>query len=604
MAARDDDVLKLTTRVSESVCDYIGVELDGAMERTKLVDKVMLAIHTKYDAMIAESKSVVQFSARMKESEAMFHDRMLAIDEVDEELTELEDMIQQLELYAGRIYDKFTMATTPFPTRYVFFCVLLALLRPVPLLRNSLIALHTHRFSCTERLLGTHFSAQRRHLTRTPRATGNGRTILSYTYMNSCKSYAKPYTVHEPDICAFGCMAAAVLQSRDLLTAILLFQHGLHGSLTPLLSLTPPTIDDLESLDTNTLDDIDAVLAPWYTNHALSRMDALYFSHHVCGLVLLHAVYTNRVSVVVSLTRHQHGEEDDDAGTGDAWRGLLLMDLAAYRGHLLIVKLLHDLGHDGCTSEAMDWAATHGHFDVVEFLHMHRKEGCTSYAMSGAAANGHAHIVEFLHVHRHEGCFPWALDAAATAGHESIVRFLHVHRDDGASPAAMNGAAVNGHASIVVFLHEQRKEGCTMQAMNGAAERGHLAIVQYLHAHRSEGCSKHAMNGAAARGHLDVVQWLHEHRSEGCSMDAMDRAAANGHVHVLAWLHTHRVEGCSALALNNAAQHGHLDVVQWLVVNRTEGCVEWALRGAKTHGQIHVAAWLAQHGGKDATEEK
>ncbi|ETV86865.1 hypothetical protein H257_01910 [Aphanomyces astaci] len=102
-ASRELDVQKLTSRVSESVCEYIGVELEGAMERTKLVDKVMHAIHDKFDEMAAESATVAEFSVRMKESEVLFHDRMAAIDEVDEELTELEDMIHQLELYAERI---------------------------------------------------------------------------------------------------------------------------------------------------------------------------------------------------------------------------------------------------------------------------------------------------------------------------------------------------------------------------------------------------------------------------------------------------------------------------------------------------------------------
>ncbi|ETW05090.1 hypothetical protein H310_04118 [Aphanomyces invadans] len=108
-AERERDVQELTSRVADSVCEYIGVELDGAMERTKLVDKVLQALHTKFDEMTVESATVADFAARMKESEELFKDRMAAIDEVDEELTELEDMIHQLELYAERIYEKFTV---------------------------------------------------------------------------------------------------------------------------------------------------------------------------------------------------------------------------------------------------------------------------------------------------------------------------------------------------------------------------------------------------------------------------------------------------------------------------------------------------------------
>jgi hypothetical protein len=46
--------------------------------------------------------------------------------------------------------------------------------------------------------------------------------------------------------------------------------------------------------------------------------------------------------------------------------------IAAYNGHLDVVKWLHANRTEGCTKNALDWAAIYGHIQVVHWLHKNR----------------------------------------------------------------------------------------------------------------------------------------------------------------------------------------------------------------------------------------
>ncbi|OQS00122.1 hypothetical protein THRCLA_06211 [Thraustotheca clavata] len=105
--ANREDVQELTRYLSENIAVYVGTELQGSMERTQLLDKVLNKLVTKYDDMKKEGTTLVQFADQMKQNEKMLESQMQCIDEVDEELTELEDMVDQLQLYAQRLHTKF-----------------------------------------------------------------------------------------------------------------------------------------------------------------------------------------------------------------------------------------------------------------------------------------------------------------------------------------------------------------------------------------------------------------------------------------------------------------------------------------------------------------
>ncbi|RHY60474.1 hypothetical protein DYB30_003024 [Aphanomyces astaci] len=396
--------------------------------------------------------------------------------------------------------------------------------------------------------------------------------------------------------------ASSVLQSRELVTAVLAYQHGIYPDMRPFVGLKSPFQNQM-SLRVVTVEGrhptdvafaaIHDVMAAWYASVGHSRVWKLFASlPHMRDILILDAVYSGDVSVLELL-------HASDAKLLQSMAHPLL-DLAALNGQLDVLAFLHlVVGHTGCTSLAMDVAAQYGHLEVVRFLHDHRTEGCSVWAMNGAAENGHLEVVTFLHTHRAESSLEWALEYAAADGRLAVAMYLSeaLGTDDECSTRAMDGAARNGHLAMVQYLHHKRHDGCTTGAMDWAAGYGHLEVVQWLHANRREGCTTSAMDMASAKGHLEVVQWLHEHRSEGCTTSAMDDAAANGHLEIVQWLDKHRREGATEWALTWAAERGHLEVVTFLVTHRHEGHVADALAMAtnsteRGRGVQHVVAYL------------
>ncbi|RLO05582.1 hypothetical protein DYB28_015344, partial [Aphanomyces astaci] len=336
--------------------------------------------------------------------------------------------------------------------------------------------------------------------------------------------------------------ASSVLQSRELVTAVLAYQHGIYPDMRPFVGLKSPFQNQM-SLRVVTVEGrhptdvafavIHDVMAAWYASVGHSRVWKLFASlPHMRDILILDAVYSGDVSVLELL-------------------------------HASDAKLLQSMAHP-----LLDLAALNGQLDVLAFLH----------------------FVSSLE---------WALEYAAADGRLAVAMYLSeaLGTDDECSTRAMDGAARNGHLAMVQYLHHKRHDGCTTGAMDWAAGYGHLEVVQWLHANRREGCTTSAMDIASAKGHLEVVQWLHEQRSEGCTTSAMDDAAANGHLEIVQWLDKHRREGATEWALTWAAERGHLEMVTFLVTHRHEGHVADALAMAtnsteRGRGVQHVIAYL------------
>ena len=101
-----------------------------------------------------------------------------------------------------------------------------------------------------------------------------------------------------------------------------------------------------------------------------------------------------------------------------------VIDTAARKGCLNIIKWLHENRNDGCTTNAMDYAATNGHIEIVKWLHENRTEGCTTDAMDGAIVNGYLEVVQWLYENRTEGYTERAIDFITRRGHLEIVNWL------------------------------------------------------------------------------------------------------------------------------------------------------------------------------------
>lgn len=330
-----------------------------------------------------------------------------------------------------------------------------------------------------------------------------------------------------------------------------------------------------------------------------------------------------------------------------------LMDGAAKKGSLSLVRVLHYYSTAGCTPKAMDNAAGEGNLEVVRFLHGNRTEGCTVAAMNNALQSRHTDVVKFLAKYRKEkwtdAPMKWAAERndleviqdllrnnpgvptseakviAFKAGRTEILKYMYEHGEDtrptfnlvtacenddfemvkylcgreGFVKAAMNEAVCKGSLAIVKYLHENARNNHTdasrVVSMNEAAANGHLEVLKYLHENAPElACTVKAMDMAASRGHLDVVMFLHENRTEGCTERAMDSAAVNGHLEVVRYLHERRTEGCTTKAMDYAAVGNHLEVLEFLHRNGKR-CTAKAFNDSALLGHVRIVDFLLKN---------
>ncbi|EFA75853.1 hypothetical protein PPL_10424 [Heterostelium album PN500] len=249
-----------------------------------------------------------------------------------------------------------------------------------------------------------------------------------------------------------------------------------------------------------------------------------------------HAVFGNHIHVLEYLKKEKKDIIEKD--------NVKLINVAAERGNLTIIKWLHENKVGRASHRAMDDACRKGYLNIVEYLHVNRTEGCSAIeAMEDASYNGHLEIVKWIHFN----CS------------SEYVSYL-----------VMDYAATKGHLLIVEWLHSVVNAICSGDALDGAAGNGHLEVVKYLHFNIEDiSCSHRAMDDAAKNGFLDIVKFLHENRTEGGTRKILNYAAANGHVETVEWLVRNRSERGSHFAFQDAVYKGHLDMVKWLYQNQS-----------------------------------
>lgn len=112
-------------------------------------------------------------------------------------------------------------------------------------------------------------------------------------------------------------------------------------------------------------------------------------------------------------------------------------------------------------------AASKGHLEIVKWLHEHRSEGCTVLAMDMAASEDHLDIVQFLHENRSEGCTFRAMDCASSV---QVLEWLHEHRTGCTVDATMD-AVCGGNFEKLLFLYEKNLLDCSDDVVDHAVRR-------------------------------------------------------------------------------------------------------------------------------------
>ena len=199
------------------------------------------------------------------------------------------------------------------------------------------------------------------------------------------------------------------------------------------------------------------------------------------------------------------------------WGDFIHGDSAACAGYLNVIKQFND--QLLFSEEAIDNAAKKGHVEVLKWLHENRSEGCSELAMNRAA-------------------------------NLTILQFLHENRTEGCTEEAMGNAAFNGDLDMVKWLHQHRTEGCTNNAMDQSSE--HLEVIKWLHYNRTEGCTEWAMDNAADFGNFETLKWLHENRTEGCTPGifylVLQQSYQDPEFQLIKWMHEN-VKNCQDLSL-------------------------------------------------------
>ncbi|CAM9123413.1 unnamed protein product [Ectocarpus fasciculatus] len=163
----------------------------------------------------------------------------------------------------------------------------------------------------------------------------------------------------------------------------------------------------------------------------------------------------------------------------------LAVDNAAGAGDMEICTLewAHSRGLPGFQG-LMDIAAWKGRLSVLKWLQANRNEGCTVKATNWAAQSGHLKVLRWLRHALGQECTTDALEAAATAGRVRIVAWLL--RNSGAQQVPMTpavvGAASKGHAGVLKLLLSsfREEEEKSQWAMALASSGKHMECIELL----------------------------------------------------------------------------------------------------------------------------
>ncbi|KAJ8571729.1 hypothetical protein ON010_g5107 [Phytophthora cinnamomi] len=182
------------------------------------------------------------------------------------------------------------------------------------------------------------------------------------------------------------------------------------------------------------------------------------------------------------------------------------------------ITALEMIRSTGCSVQAMNFSAARGHLEVVKWLHNHCVEGCTTLAMDNAAASGHLDVVKWLHFNRSEGCTTHAMDVAAQEGHLDTVKWLYANRSEGCTFRAIEMATTNGHLRVACWLRVHYPQHFVAMVGKSISTESALDILLFLHVHCAHVftiwfCARlrRPLLSSSVESYDLVAQWLEKH---------------------------------------------------------------------------------------------
>lgn len=247
------------------------------------------------------------------------------------------------------------------------------------------------------------------------------------------------------------------------------------------------------------------------------------------------------------------------------------------------------------TQDMVDEAARRGHLDVLKYFYERGARRCSRLALEAAVCRDHLDIVKLIINNQREEMRRCAINAAAKSGRLEIIKFIFESaRSNELWPPGSDGATpASGIFEIVKCQHKHHHSGWAYRVMQHAAAHDRMEVVTYVQAElKGTGCSTAAIDWAAANGHVEVMRYLH-----AFDTDSHVVYHADGRPAFVACPFADCFECCTGQAMNWAARKGHFEVVQFLFYSRTEGCVAMALSEAASSffSSSNVVRFLAEH---------
>ncbi|KAG7387036.1 hypothetical protein PHYPSEUDO_014816 [Phytophthora pseudosyringae] len=232
------------------------------------------------------------------------------------------------------------------------------------------------------------------------------------------------------------------------------------------------------------------------------------------------------------------------------------IDAAVYSNLQRVIRAHH--ASRPCSPAAFDFAAAKGHLAILRCVHQNRRGRCSPTALARAAANGHRRVVKWLYKkYEKRGGLDTdgASSAAARRGRAHVVKFLRRKSTSLGVGLALEAAAANNRLGAVKLLLPW---ALTIHRSH------HRKLPKILEAEEVSGGQSQVERFSFAQSSYFSVRTL----SKSSVLDDVLAAAAwNGHVRILRFLLESNYGATMdvTLGIQKAASGGHIDIVELLM---------------------------------------
>ncbi len=199
------------------------------------------------------------------------------------------------------------------------------------------------------------------------------------------------------------------------------------------------------------------------------------------------------------------------------WNGSELCKIATFKGHLAILKFLHEQDCE-LTDQMFLTAVENGNLDCVEFLLQHDAANYDERALAYASTGGHLEILQYLMKYGFQAVTDAPCNSAAAAGELECLEHLIGRTGAPWTEGTFLYASTNETVDCLRFLHENCGSHWNEQAVHAAALSGRVNCMKYL---LENGCNYDedsclsALRMGKSNSHRECIAYLYRRKMNG-----------------------------------------------------------------------------------------